>query len=97
MGLSIQLGKPEFIVNLHFLCDVLGILGSLLTAFQSSQVSLVCVESLVKERAVALKELKGNTYLGGYMMMLVKDYSDELLPVIRGQSNTVPYSIVAQY
>ena len=74
--MSIQLGKPEFIVNLHLLCDVLGILGSISAAFQSNQVSLVRVESLVKE--------KSNTYFGGCMMMLVKEYPDKLFSVKGG-------------
>lgn len=83
LGLSTQLGNPEFIVNVYFLSDVLCTLGSLSKAFQSNQVNLIGVEKLVQEKLAALEELKSDVYHGGYMMMLVDEYPDELSSVNR--------------
>ena len=52
LGLSTHLDKPEFIVNLYFLCDILCTVGSLSTAFQSNQVNLPSIEGLGKEKLV---------------------------------------------
>ena len=65
-------------MNLHFLCDVLHIVGSLSTAFQSNQVNLLSIEGLVNEKLAALEQLQSNVYEGGYMMMLEDDYEEEL-------------------
>ena len=65
-------------MNLHFLGDVLHIVGSLSTAFQSNQVNLLSIEGLVNEKIAALEQLQSNVYEGGYMMMLEDNYEEEL-------------------
>ena len=86
LGLSTHLDKPEFIVNLHFLCDVLYTVGSLSTAFQNNQVNLLSIEGLVKEKLAALEQLQRDVYQGGYMMTLADDYQEELAVVKAGGS-----------
>ena len=72
LGLHIQLSKPEFIVNLHFLCDDLDIVGRLSKVFKSNQVNLLGVEQLVKETLSVLEALqKKPINYGGYMLTVV--------------------------
>ena len=81
LGLHTQLNKPDFIVNLHFLCDVLDTVGSLSKAFQNNQVNLLGVEQLVTEKLAALEELQSNIYRGGFMLKLVEEYPEQLAAV----------------
>ena len=81
LGLHIQLSKPEFIVNLYFLCDVLDTVGSLSKVFQSNQVNLLGVEHLVEEKLSVLEALQSNIYCGGYMLTVVDQYPEELAAV----------------
>ncbi|XP_011409071.1 PREDICTED: zinc finger protein 862-like, partial [Amphimedon queenslandica] len=81
LGLHTQLKKPEFIVNIHFLCDVLDTVGSLSKAFQSNQVNLLGIENLVKEKLSVLEELQNDIYCGGYMLTVIKNYPEELAAV----------------
>ena len=65
LGLDIQLSKPEFIVNLHFLCDDLDTVGRLSEVFKSNQVNLLGVEQLVKEKLSVLEALQKTHQLWG--------------------------------
>ena len=67
LGLATHLGRPQFIVNLYFLSDVLLTLGDLSSAFQNNQVNLLSIKGLVKD-----------VFKRGYMIILADDHPDAL-------------------
>ena len=78
LDLATHLGRPQFIVNLYFLSDVLLTLGDLSSAFQNNQVNLLSIEGLVKDKLFALKELRKDVFKRGYMIILADDHPDAL-------------------
>ena len=78
LGLVTELSKPEFIVVLFLLSDVLWTVAKLSTAFQCSSLNLLNVEKILDSSLSELVVLKGNVYLGGYMMQLRDEYPVEV-------------------
>ena len=83
VGLSIQFSKPEFIVTLYFLSDVLDILTSLSCVCQSNNLNLLDLDTLVSDKIAALDKIKNDTFLGGFMTQLEIDYPTELSQIDR--------------
>ena len=80
LGLFTHLNRPQFIVTLYFLSDVLQILGDLSRAFQNNQVNLISVQGLL-DKLSALEHIRSNIFQGGYMLALANDYPDALSDV----------------
>ena len=70
LGLATHLKKPWFVVTLYFMSDVLSILGSLSTAFQTKDLNLLSLEPLLNQHINALETLKGDVFKGGYLLEL---------------------------
>ena len=66
IGLSVQLGKPEYIIL--YLSDVLDILISLSCVCQSVDLNLLGVETLVNDMIAALEKIREDVFMGGFMI-----------------------------
>ena len=58
--------------------DVLNILEDLSLIFQQRGFNLLSMESVLKSHKSSLESLRNDPLLGGYMIQLVKDYSENL-------------------
>ena len=65
LGLAMYLKKPNFVVTLFFMPDVL--LGGLSTAFQTRDFNLLSLKPLLNQHINALETLKGDIFQGGYL------------------------------
>ena len=83
IGLSVQLGKPEYIITLHLLSDVLDILSSLSCVCQSVDLNLLGVETLVNDKIAALEKIREDVFMGGFMMDAQTDYPSEMSRINR--------------
>ena len=81
IGLSVQLSKPDFVVTLYLLSDILYILTSLLYICQSNHLNLLGLDMLVSDKIAALDNIKKNVFSGGFMSILKDDYPDELAKI----------------
>ena len=70
LGLATHLKKPWFVVTLYFMSDVLSILGSLSTAFQTKDLNLLSLEPLTEPAYQCDENLKGDVFKGGYLLEL---------------------------
>ena len=83
IGLSVQLSKPEYIITLYLLSDVLDILSSLSCVCQSVDLNLLGVETLVNDKIAALEKIREDVFMGGFMMDAQTDYPSEMSQINR--------------
>lgn len=67
LGLAIALSKPQFLITLWFLSDVISTVASLSRAVQSESLNLLGLEQLVESHISTLSAIRTDPYSGGYM------------------------------
>ena len=76
LGLAKHTSSAEFKSLLYFLSDVLSTLGALSVTFQSRNLNLVSVETIVNNCKSTLVSLKEDPFSGDYMMDLEANHPD---------------------